>query len=183
MKYRDLMALTAAIAFTCGILFALGPPAFIPHFYFYEGKSPLVAWPPPPQWIAYSLGRVLGGALVLIGVIAWKMRNLGQAEDQRNMAHAFFGGGQIMLFMTLTQQIALWEVRGAWFFISLILLIICGFGYLLFWEFRASISIRVIEACTLEAMRTQGFSSGASVVRKQSYLTFSFPTSSFWPCL
>jgi hypothetical protein len=78
MKYRDLMTLTAAIAFTCGIFFALGPPALIPHFYFFEGKSPLAGWPPPPQWIAYSLGRVLGGALVLIGVIAWNMRNLGR---------------------------------------------------------------------------------------------------------
>jgi signal transduction histidine kinase len=139
MKYRDMMVITAVIGFTCGILFALGPPSFIPYFYFYEAKSPTlypVSLPVPPQWIAYSLGRVLGGPLVLIGVIAWKMRNLGRVEDQRNVAGAFFGGGQFMLFITLGQQIALWETRGAWFFISLILLIICGFGYLLFWELR-----------------------------------------------
>jgi signal transduction histidine kinase len=139
MKYRDMMVMTAVIGFTCGILFALGPPSFIPYFYFYEAKSPTLlpaSLRVPPQWIAYSLGRVLGGVLVLIGVIAWKMRNLGRVEDQRNVAGAFFGGGQFMLFITLVQQMALWETRGAWFFISLILLIICGFGYLLFWELR-----------------------------------------------
>ena len=139
MKYRDMMVMTAVIGITCGILFALGPPSFIPYFYFYEGKYPTAlpaSLPVPPQWIAYSLGRVLGGPLVLIGVIAWMMRNLERVDDQRNMARAFFGGGQFMLFITLGQQIALWETRGAWFFISLILLIICGFGYLLFWELR-----------------------------------------------
>jgi signal transduction histidine kinase len=144
MKYRDLMTLTAAIVFVCGIVFALGPATFIPHFNFYQSKLTIAQWtelhnasfPPPPQWIAYSIGRVLGGALALIGVIAWKMRNLSQVEDQRNMALAFFGGAQFFLFMALTQQIALWEMRGAWFFISLIVLIICCFGYLLFWELR-----------------------------------------------
>src|SRR5262245_39345423 len=123
MKYRDIMTMTAAVAFTLGILLALGPPTFIPYFYTYEARSPMVlplkSWPVPPQWIAYSLGRVLGGALVLIGGIAWQMRNLTQVEDQRKAAGAFFWGGQLMLFMTLTQQIALWETRGAWFFISL----------------------------------------------------------------
>jgi signal transduction histidine kinase len=156
MKYRDMMTVTAAIAFICGIVFALGPPSFIPHFYFYEGKSSptaWAAWPPPPQWIAYSLGRVLGGPLVLIGVIAWKMRNLERVEDQRNVARAFFGGGQFMLFMTLTQQIALWEMRGAWFFISLILLTICGFGYLLFWEFRRAPSDSTAASQDSEALR------------------------------
>src|SRR5688572_32692834 len=112
MKYRDMMVMTAVIAFTCGILFALGPPAFIPYFYFYEAKSPtvvpLASLPVPPQWIAYSLGRVLGGPLVLIGVITWMMRNLERVEDQRKVVGAFFGGGQFMLFITLAQQIALW---------------------------------------------------------------------------
>jgi hypothetical protein len=42
MKYRDMMLMTAVIGFTCGILFALGPPSFIPYFYFYEAKSPMV---------------------------------------------------------------------------------------------------------------------------------------------
>jgi hypothetical protein len=76
--------------------------------------------------IAYSLGRVLGGALVLIEVIAWQMRNLAQVEDQRKVAGAFFGGGQFMLLMTLTQQIALWETRGAWFFIKTPILRFCS---------------------------------------------------------
>jgi signal transduction histidine kinase len=158
MKYRNLMTATAAIAFICGILFALGPPAFIPHFYFYEGKSSpaaWAAWPPPPQWIAYSIGRVLGGPLVLIGVIAWKMRNLRRVEDQRNMARAFFGGGQFLLFTALTQQIALWETTGAWFFISLISLVICGFGYLLFWEFRTVPSDSRASSQNPEALRQQ----------------------------
>jgi hypothetical protein len=42
MKYRDMMTMTAAIAFTFGILFALGPASFIPYFDFYEAKSPMV---------------------------------------------------------------------------------------------------------------------------------------------
>jgi hypothetical protein len=49
MKYRDLMTLTAAISFICGIVFALGPPAFIPHFDFYESKAPLTSMPLPPM--------------------------------------------------------------------------------------------------------------------------------------
>jgi signal transduction histidine kinase len=155
MKYRDLMTLTAAISFICGIVFALGPPAFIPHFDFYEGKATLASMPPPPQWIAYSLGRVFGGALVLIGVIAWKMRSLERVEDQRNITRAFFMGGQFMLFMTLTQQIALWEMRGAWFFISLILLIICGAGYLLFWELRTAPPDSAAPSQNPEALRQQ----------------------------
>src|SRR5687768_4745416 len=89
MKYRDMMMMTAAIAFTCGILFAVGPPAFIPYFDFYDAISPMAlnqrSLPVPPQWIAYSMGRVLGSALVLIGGIAWKMRNLERVEDQRSM--------------------------------------------------------------------------------------------------
>lgn len=140
MKYRDMMMITAAIAFTCGILFAGGPPAFIPYFDFYEAKSPMVlplkSMPVPAQWIALSLGRVLGGALVLIGVIAWKMRNLGRVEDQRNAASAFFGGGLLMLLIILGMQKAFWETSGAWLFISLMLSIVCGFGYLFFGEFR-----------------------------------------------
>jgi len=136
MKYRTLMTATAAIAFTCGTLIVLGPPAFIGYFHFYEGKAPLAPWPPPPQWVAYSLVRVLGGALIMIGVIAGKMRNLDRVEDQRNMARAFFMSGQFMVIITLTQQTAVWETRGAWFIISAILLIICGSLYLLFWELR-----------------------------------------------
>jgi len=140
MKYRDMMMITAAIAFTCGILFALGPPTFIPYFYTYEAKSPMVlplkSWPVPPQWIAYSLGRTLGCALVLIGVIAWRMKNLARVEDQRNVAGGFFGAALFMLFITLVQQINIWRTIGAWLFISLILLIIGGFGYLIFGELR-----------------------------------------------
>jgi signal transduction histidine kinase len=161
MKYRDMMMVTAAIAFICGIVFALGPPTFIPHFDFYAGNlsqasmPPPPKWPPPPHSIAYSLGRVLGGAVVLIGVIAWKTRNLGRVEDQRNVARAFFGGGQFMLFIILTQQIALWEMRGAWFFISLIVLIICGFGYLSFWEFRRAPADPTAPSQDPEALRQQ----------------------------
>src|SRR5262245_43791723 len=136
MKYRNLMTATTVIAVTCGILLALGPPSFIPHSYFSEGNTPLAPWPPPPQWIAYSLVRLLGGALVIIGFITGKMRNLERVEDQRNMARALFTAGQTMVIITLAQQTALWETRGAWFFISLILLIICGSLYLLFWELK-----------------------------------------------
>jgi signal transduction histidine kinase len=159
MKYRDMMMMTAAIAFTCGILFAAGPPAFIPYFHFYDAISPMAlnqrSLPVPPQWIAYSLGRVLGGALVLIGVAAWKMRNLGRVEDQRNMTGAFFGGGLFMLLITAGQQQAMWGTKGGWLFVSLILLIVCGFGYLLFWEFNMVQFGFPAQAQDSEALRQQ----------------------------
>lgn len=159
MKYRDMIMLTAAIAFTCGILFAAGPPTFVPYFYFYEANSPMAlnqrSLPVPPQWIAYSLGRVLGGALVMIGVIAWKMRNLGRVEDQRNMAGAFFGGGLFMLLITAAQQQAMWGTRGGWLFVSLILLIVCGFGYLFLWEFNMVQFGSPAQAQDSEALRQQ----------------------------
>jgi len=49
MKYRNLMTATAVIAVGCGILLALGSPAFINYFYFHEGEAPLTPWPPSPQ--------------------------------------------------------------------------------------------------------------------------------------
>ncbi|HKQ73243.1 MAG TPA: sensor histidine kinase [Blastocatellia bacterium] len=154
MKYRNLMTATAAIAFICGILLAIGPPAFIPNFFFTGGEAPLEAWP-PREWMAYSLVRILGGALVMIGVIAWKMRNLERVEDQRNMARALFVAGQSMLIIALAQRTALLETRGAWFFISLILLIICGSLYLLFWELRTIPLDSPAAAQNPEALRQQ----------------------------
>jgi signal transduction histidine kinase len=135
MKYRDFMTVTAALAFFWGILLVFGGADLIPHFH--EGELPQPSMPSHPKWIALSFGHMFGTALVLIGIIAWTTRNLERIEDQRNVTRAFFAGGQFMLIVAVIQQMEIWEATGAWFFISLISLIICGFGYLLFWEFRA----------------------------------------------
>jgi len=95
---------------------------------------------------------MLGGMLVMIGLIAGKMRNLERAEDQRNMARALFGAGQFMVIITLARQTTIWE---AWFVISLLLLIICGSIYLLFWELRTLPPEAPAAAQNPEALREQ----------------------------
>lgn len=135
MKYRILMMVTSAIALIWGILFVFAGDELIP--YFHEGEAPPHSVHSHPKWIALSMGHMFGATLVLTGIIAWMMYTLERVEDQRNMTRAFFAGGQFLLIIAVIQQDAIWVTPRAWFFISLIAIITCGFGYLLFWEFRA----------------------------------------------
>jgi len=135
MKYRYLMTATAALAFVWGILFVFAGDELTP--YFYEGEAPPHSVPSHPKWIALSMTHMFGASLVLTGFIAWTTRNLEQVEDRRNITRAFFAGGQFLLIIAVIQQDAIWGTPRAWFFISLIAIVTCGFGYLLLWEFRA----------------------------------------------
>jgi signal transduction histidine kinase len=132
MIYRILMISTAIFMLAMGIFFALWGPMMLP--YLGDGGFPPMKGN-VTAWSAFSFTRLFGAMLFTAGLVAWAARKLDRPDDQRSVGIAFFAGGLFLLFIGLTQKIAIWAPTPGWVAIFLIAMLPLSFGYMLFVEF------------------------------------------------
>jgi len=133
MIYRSLMISTAVFMLVLGIFFALWGPIMLP--YLGDGGLPTPMKGNMTAWSAISFTRIFGAMLFTAGLVAWAARKLDRPDDQRSVGLAFFVGGLFLLFIGLTQKIAIWAPTSGWVAIFLIAILPLSFGYILFVEF------------------------------------------------
>jgi signal transduction histidine kinase len=133
MVYRSLMMSTAIFMLVMGIFFALWGPMILP--YLGDGGLPTPTQGNLTAWSAISFTRFFGAMLFTAGLVAWAARKLDRPEDQRSVGLAFFIGGLFLLFIALTQKIAIWAPTSGWIAIFIIAMLPLSFGYMLFVEF------------------------------------------------
>ncbi len=133
MIYRSLMISTAVFMLALGIFFALWGPMMLP--YLGDGGLPTPMKGNMTAWSAISFTRIFGAMLFTAGLVAWAARKLDRPDDQRNVGVAFFAGGLFLLFIGLTQKIAIWAPASGWVAIFIIAMLPLSFGYMLFVEF------------------------------------------------
>jgi signal transduction histidine kinase len=133
MVYRSLMISTAILMLALGIFFAFWGPMMLP--YLGDGGLPTPMKGNMTAWSAISFTRIFGAMLFTAGLVAWAARKLDRPEDQRSVGIAFFAGGLFLLFIGLTQKIAIWAPTSGWVALFMIAMLPLSFGYMLFVEF------------------------------------------------
>lgn len=83
-------------------------------------------------WQVYSFTRVFGGAIFMMGVLTGFLAYL---EGEKNRRYAAFGSASgllVLVFVVLTQQIAIWETLAGWILIGVFVIAMIAYALLAF---------------------------------------------------
>jgi signal transduction histidine kinase len=140
MKYRTMMATTGVLILFWSVLFFVFTISSENESVPAAGDNFVIAarWGGVVLVVLYVTG-------VGIGSFAWRKRKLEHPEYQRKLAYDFLGYGLVLLicpyilmllpgYFDPWATVGLWSLTGTlmWSFIAITLLVVCGFGYLLF---------------------------------------------------
>ncbi len=128
MKLNILMALKALICLVVGIGLVLAPDTVLPWFGITLNPG------------AISLARLFGASFLLLAVLLWTIKNVENAEVQRDIVLAVFIGDAVGLVVAFLSQLAGAVNELGWVIVAIYLLLTLGFGYFLF--FRPVTTIR-----------------------------------------
>jgi hypothetical protein len=137
MTLNKLTTINAIVAVVLGLIFSFWGPALLPLY-----GAPRIPIPVASDantisfWAGMAFIRMFGAALVGFGVLLWFVRYVSDLAIQHQIAGALFIASGFMVFITVTQQIALWSTVMGWVTIGVLTLFALGYGYCFLFAFK-----------------------------------------------
>ena len=142
MKYRHLMSVAAVVFLLLGLAFMMNGP-WILSFYGIDLSAPseprfVLRTGPDPLMVGIAFMRVLGAVLAGVGVIAWMVRRVKDADVQASVLSGFFAFSGLAFLAVFLQHVQVGafvpQLTGssARLLVALLLLLSAAFGYLRF---------------------------------------------------
>jgi len=129
MKLNALFLVNALLFLALGIAFALYGPLMMAFFSFPDLlEDNVIAY-----WITASFVRLFGAALFGMGLLLWAVQGAlkgASPEAQRSMLAAMLLANGMAAFVSLTQQITVWQSTAGWLVCGLFLLLVGAYLYM-----------------------------------------------------
>jgi len=130
MTLNRLTVINAVLAVVFGLAFALGGPALLPLYGASYIPTPIASDANAMAfWAGMAFTRMFGAALLGSGVLLWFVRYISDMAIQRIVAGSLFMAMGFMIFISLTQQIAIWNSMVGWVTVGVLILLALGYGY------------------------------------------------------
>jgi hypothetical protein len=130
MTLNRLIVINAVLAVVAGLAFALEGPGLLPLYGASHIPTPIAGDANAMSfWAGLAFARMFGAALLGFGVSLWFMRYITDLAIRRFVAGSLFVTMGFMIFIALTQQIAIWSTTAGWVTVGVLILLALGYGY------------------------------------------------------